>query len=158
MFVRPCWKPRTGDELSAFIDAYPWALLVNNGADGPLATNLPLLLDRSRGPNGTLVGHLARANQHSQALKTVDAPTLVIFQGPYSFISGSWYPNRDMPSTYYYTAVHCYGRIRLQTEGELEHWIGVLTNRFESEFPNGWKITDIPHSDITRRLPAIVGF
>jgi transcriptional regulator len=158
MLVRPCWKPRSGEELLAFIDAYPWALLVNNGTDGPLATNLPLLLDRSRGSNGTLVGHLARANQHSQALKTVDAPTLAIFQGPYSFISGSWYPNRDMPSTYYYTAIHCYGRIRLQTEGELEHWIGVLTNRFESEFPNGWKITDIPHCDITRRLPAIAGF
>jgi transcriptional regulator len=46
----------------------------------------------------------------------------------------------------------------MQTEGELEHWIGVLTNRFESEFPNGWKMTDVPHCDITRRLPAIAGF
>jgi transcriptional regulator len=158
MFVRPTWKPRTCDELLGFIDAYPWALLVNNGADGPVATNLPLLLDRSRGSKGTLVGHVARANQHAQVLKTIETPTLAIFQGPYSFVSGSWYPNRDMPSTYYYTAVHCYGRTRLQTESELEHWIGALTNRFESAFPNGWKMTDVPHSDITRRLPAIVGF
>ncbi|MDT8067021.1 MAG: FMN-binding negative transcriptional regulator [Terriglobia bacterium] len=158
MFVRPCWKPHSCEELFAFIDAYPWALLINNGADGPLATNLPLLLDRSRGSNGTLVGHIARANEHSRILKNVDTPTLAIFQGPYSFVSGSWYPNRDMPSTYYYTAVHCYGRIRLQTESELEHWVGVLTNRFESEFPNGWKMTDVPYSDITRRLPSISGF
>jgi transcriptional regulator len=158
MFVRPCWKPHSCEELLAFIDAYPWALLINNGADGPLATNLPLLLDRSRGSNGTLVGHIARANEHSRILKNVDTPTLAIFQGPYSFVSGSWYPNRDMPSTYYYTAVHCYGRIRLQTESELEHWVGVLTNRFESEFPNGWKMTDVPYSDITRRLPSISGF
>jgi transcriptional regulator len=158
MFVRPSWKPRTCDELVAFIDTYPWALLVNNGADGPVATNLPLLLDRTRGSKGTLVGHVARANHHAQVLKTMETPTLAIFQGPYSFVSGSWYPNRDMPSTYYYTAVHCYGRIRLQTESELEHWIGVLTNRFESAFPNGWKMNDVPHSDITRRLPAIVGF
>lgn len=158
MFVRPCWKPRTGDELLALIDAYPWALLVNNDVNGPLATNLPLLLDRSRGLSGTLVGHIARANRHSQVLRTTDAPTLAIFHGPYSFVSGSWYPNRDMPSTYYYTAVHCYGRIRMQTDGELEHWVGVLTNRFESKLPNGWKMTDIPHSDITRRLPAIAGF
>ena len=158
MFVRPYWKPRTRDELLAFIDTYPWALLVNNDADGPLATNLPLLLDRSRGPHGTLVGHIARGNEHCQLLKTVDTPTLAIFQGPYSFVSGSWYPNRDMPSTFYYTAVHCYGRIRVQTVEELEHWIGVLTNRFESAYPNGWKMTDIPHSEITRRLPAIAGF
>ncbi|HEX6879282.1 MAG TPA: FMN-binding negative transcriptional regulator [Terriglobales bacterium] len=158
MFVRPCWKARTGDELLTFIDAYPWALLVNNGPNGPLATNLPLLLDRARGSNGVLVGHIARANEHSVILKNIDTPTLAIFQGPYSFVSGSWYPNRDMPSTYYYTAVHCHGRLRLQTEGELEHWIGILTNRFESEFPNGWKMTDVPRADITRRLPAIVGF
>jgi transcriptional regulator len=119
---------------------------------------LPLLLDRSRGENGTLVGHIARANQHCHLLGQIDAPTLAIFQGPYSFISGSWYPNRDMPSTFYYTAVHCYGRIRMQTEAELEHWVGILTSRYESAIPNGWKITDIPHSDITRRLPAIAGF
>ena len=158
MFVRPCWKPRSGDELLSFIDAYPWGLLVNNGAKGPLATNLPLLLDRTRGVHGTLVGHIARANLHSQVLSTADTPTLAIFHGPYSFVSGSWYPNRDMPSTFYYTAVHCYGRLRLQTQCELERWVGVLTQRFESELPNGWKVTDVPHSDITRRLPAIVGF
>jgi predicted FMN-binding regulatory protein PaiB len=41
MFVRPTWKQRSDDEVLAFIDAYPWALLVNNGVDGPWATNLP---------------------------------------------------------------------------------------------------------------------
>jgi transcriptional regulator len=158
MFVRPCWKPRTDDEVRAFIEGYPWALLVSNCADGPLATNLPLLLDGSRGSKGTLVGHIAKANQHSQVLKTASTPTLAIFQGPYSFVSGSWYPNRDMPSTFYYTAVHCYGRVRMQTEEELEHWVGILTKCFESRFPDGWKMTDVPYADITRRLPAIVGF
>lgn len=158
MFVRPCWKPRTDDELYSLVDANPWALLVNNGADGPFATNLPLLLDRTRGTKGTLVGHIARANEHAHVLLKSDAPTLAVFSGPYSFVSGSWYPNRDMPSTYYYTSVHCYGRVQVQTTEQLEDWIERLTNRMESSYANGWHFGDVPHSDITRRLPAIVGF
>jgi len=158
MFVRPCWKPRSVEEVHDLIDAHPWALLVNNGPDGPYATNMPVLLDRSRGEHGVLVGHIARANAHARVLHESHDPTLVVFEGPASYVTGSWYPNRDMPSTYYYTAIHCYGEARLQNDGELEHWLGILTRRMEAEFPDGWKMTDIEHSAITRRLPHIMGF
>jgi transcriptional regulator len=158
MFVRSCWKPRTHDEMYDLIEHYPWALLVNNGDDGPYATNMPLLLDRSRGRHGVLVGHIARANAHAEVLRTASHPTLVVFEGPASYVTGSWYPNRDMPSTYYYTAVHCYGSVQLQTDEVLESWLEILTNRMEAEYPDGWKMTDIHHSGITRRLNHIMGF
>ena len=54
MFVRSCWKPWDLDAAYALIEANPWALLVNNGPDGPFATNLPLLVDRTRGSHGVL--------------------------------------------------------------------------------------------------------
>ena len=158
MFVRACWKPRAQEELYDLIDHYPWALVINNGSDGPYATNMPLLLDRSRGDYGVLVGHIARANEHASALQNNSGSTLTIFDGPYSYVTGSWYPNRDMPSTYYYTAVHCYGKVQLQSNDELERWLEILTNRMEAEYPNGWKTSDIDHSGITRRLNHILGF
>lgn len=158
MFVRPSWTPRDAQAAYALIGAFPWALLVQNGDDGPFATNLPLLLDRSRGRYGTLIGHMARMNDHSRALGEARGPALAIFEGPYSFVTASWYPNRDMPSTYYYTAVHCYGPIRIQTEAELEASLGVLTGRMEGPLPNGWRMDEVPPSEITRRLPSIVGF
>jgi len=158
MFVRPSWRPRTLDEVYRIVGDYPWALLVSNGDSGPYATNIPLLLDRSRGQHGVLVGHIARANEHANVLQTATGPTLAIFEGPYSYVTASWYPKRDMPPTYYYTAVHCYGRLRLQDDAELEGWLESLTNRMEAPFPNGWKVTDIDHSGITRRLPSILGF
>ncbi|MEO6487190.1 MAG: FMN-binding negative transcriptional regulator, partial [Thermoanaerobaculia bacterium] len=68
MFVRPAWRPQSPEEAYRLIDDYSWALLVNNGHDGPLVTNLPLLLDRSKGTLGTLLGHLARANEHAGVL------------------------------------------------------------------------------------------
>ena len=158
MFVRPCWKPWDAEAAYDLIGAHPWALLVQNGDDGPFVTNLPFYLDRSRGPLGTLVGHIARMNDHARVLAETLAPALAVFEGPESYVTASWYPKRDMPSTWYYTAVHCYGRIRLQTSAELEASLGELNGRMERSTPNGWKLDEVPHSEITRRLPAIVGF
>jgi transcriptional regulator len=81
-----------------------------------------------------------------------------VFQGPYSYVTPAWYPNRDMPGTYYYTAIHCYGQIKPQTEAQLEESLHVLNARMEAPVPNGWKMNEVPHSDITRRLPHIAGF
>lgn len=158
MFVRPCWEPWDAEAAYELLSANPWALLVQNGDDGPCATNLPLFVDRSRGPHGTLVGHVARANEHAAILADARTPALAIFEGPQSFVTASWYPNRDMPGTYYYTAVHCYGRIRIQSTAELEAAIGTLNAKMEGPIPNGWRMDEVPHSEIARRLPSIVGF
>lgn len=158
MFVRPVWLPQSPDEAYRIMDENLWALLINNGEDGPLVTNLPLLLDRSKGPKGTLLGHLARANEHAAALFSATAPTLAVFHGPWSYVTPSWYPNRDMPGTYYYIAVHCYGRIRAQSEAELEATLKILNDRMERPIRRGWRIDEVPRSEITRRLPSIAGF
>lgn len=158
MFVRPCWRPQSLDESYRIIDENPWALIITNGDHGPLVTNLPLLLNRSRGPHGTLLGHLARSNEHAAALFAASAPSLAVFHGPYSYVTPSWYPNRDMPGTYYYTAVHCYGRIRTQNDAELEATLEILNDRMEGPIAGGWRIDEVPRSEITRRLPNIAGF
>ena len=158
MFVRPVWRPKVIDDAYRIVDENLWALVINNGSDGPFVTNLPLLLDRTKGRFGTLLGHLARANEHAVALFAANEPTLAVFQGPYSYVSPSWYPNRDMPGTYYYTAVHCYGRIRAQSDAELEATLKVLNDRMERPIPGGWRMEEVPRSEITRRLPSIAGF
>jgi transcriptional regulator len=158
MFVRPAWRPQSPEDIVRLIDDHPWALLVSNGDDGPFVTNLPLLLDRSRGKHGTLLGHLARPNEHARILFEGNAPTLAVFQGPYSYVTPSWYPNRDMPGTYYYSAVHCYGSVRQQSDADLERTLKVLNDRMEGPIPNGWRIDEVPRSEITRRIPHIVGF
>ena len=161
MFVRSCWKPTSRKETLDLVEQNPWALLVSNGSDGPLATNLPLLIEKAGSEEGdsmVLVGHIARANEHAQCLKTSGVPVLAIFEGPWSYVTASWYPNRDMPSTYYYTAVHCYGEIELQDEPALDHSLEVLTRQMESHYPNGWRTDEVPRSEITRRFAGIVGF
>lgn len=161
MFVRPCWQPTSPQDTLSLIERNPWALLVSNGEDGPLATNLPLLIDpASTYPDGPLilVGHIARANDHARQLANPNTIFLAIFEGPWSYVTASWYPDRDMPSTYYYTAVHCYGHIEIQNEPELDTSLEDLTQRMESPLPNGWRTSEIPRSEITRRFAGITGF
>jgi hypothetical protein len=49
------------------MQAHPLATLVSQGAEGPTADHMPLELDASAGPHGTLRGHVARANPLWQA-------------------------------------------------------------------------------------------
>jgi len=168
MFIRPCWQPESPQDALAIIEQHPWALLVSNGDNGPLATNLPLLIenpgesvsDLPDKPESSLVlvGHLARSNEHARHLANSRTPFLAIFEGPWSYVTASWYPGRDMPSTYYYTAVHCYGTIELQDEPALDASVENLTQHMESKYPDGWRTDEIPREAITRRLAAIVGF
>lgn len=162
MFVRPCWQPASTQDALDVIEQNPWALLVSNGADVPFATNLPLLLDHSaeRMPESStvLVGHIARGNDHAHALTTSGSQVLAIFEGPWSYITASWYPGRDMPSTYYYIAVHCSGTVEMQDEVELERSLEDLTQRMESRYPDGWRTNEIPRGEITRRFAYITGF
>lgn len=158
MFVRPCWIPASEDDAIDLIERNPWALLVSNGPDGPLATNLPLLFDERRTDCKILLGHIARANAHWPLLRECKEQSLAIFEGPWSYITASWYPGRDMPSTYYYTAVHCYGRLEWQQEDELDRSLELLAQRMETPIPGGWKTSEIPRSEITRRFASIAGF
>jgi len=160
MFVRPCWQPTSPQDAISLIEKHPWALLVSNGDDGPLATNLPLLIESGSPQEGALVlvGHMARANEHARHLANSSVPLLAIFEGPWSYVTASWYPGRDMPSTYYYTAVHCYGTIELQDEPALDASVKTLTRHMESKYPDGWRTEEIRREAITRRFAAIVGF
>jgi len=162
VFVRPCWRPTSPQDALDIIEQHSWALLVSNGEHVPLATNLPLLIDRTVthvDPTAlVLVGHIARGNDHIRALSIPGSSALAVFQGPWSYVTASWYPNRDMPSTYYYTAVHCSGSIELLGEQDLDRSLEDLTQRMESHYPAGWSTDEIPRSEITRRFAAIQGF
>ena len=69
------------------------AILVTQGDQGLLASHVPLLLEPDQGPNGTLYGHLARANTQWHDLAN-GTEALVIFAGQDAYISPSFYPSK----------------------------------------------------------------
>jgi transcriptional regulator len=145
-----------------FIEANPFGALVTaSPPEGLFATHLPLVLDRPRGPHGTLEGHVARANpHHRQAPASGDA--LVIFQGPDAYITPSWYAakaehGRVVP-TWNYVAVHAYGTLRfVEDDAFLQRHLDALTNRHEAGRERPWATADAPGDYLAQLRRAIVG-
>ncbi len=121
----PLYVPRHNREedvqvLHAFIEAHPFATLVSAGDDGPEATHIPLLFDATRGRQGMLLGHLARANAHWKWLEKYP-DVLAIFHGPQAFVSAAWYSPPDAVSTWNYAVVHARGTVRVTHDQNALH-------------------------------------
>jgi transcriptional regulator len=86
--------------------------MTSRGLDG---SHIPFLIDPEPAPYGTLRGHVARANPIWRECDSM-SEALVIFQGPDSFISPSWYPSKQetgaVVPTWNYIVVHAHGRVR----------------------------------------------
>jgi transcriptional regulator len=164
MYIPASFREDDLPTLHAFLDAHPLAALVTavDGPAGLFATHLPLLLDRSAGPLGTLRGHLARANPHARQLATGTVPALVLFSGPDAYITPNWYPlkaehGRVVP-TWNYVAVHASGTAVLRDDPEfLRSHLEALTARHEAARSMGWKVSDAPEDFIAQQARAIVG-
>jgi len=103
--------------LHELIEAHNFGLLVAGGEDlAPEAAHLPFVLERARGPLGTLIAHVARANPIWRRFAP-GREVLVVFQGPHAYVSPDWYAAGGLVPTWNYVAVHGYGVPRL-LEGE----------------------------------------
>src|SRR5690349_3354151 len=121
MYIPHSFAERDLSTLLAFIEAHPLAALVTSSAtDGLFATHLPLVLDRATGPQGTLLGHVARANPHARFITSEPVEALVIFSGPDAYITPEWYQTKQetgrVVPTWNYVAVHAYGGLRLRDD------------------------------------------
>jgi transcriptional regulator len=143
--------------LHALIDAWGFATLVSPDAKDPVITHLPLLLDRSHGVYGTLIGHVARANPHWRTLQ--ERPeALAVFHGPHAYVSPSWYGVHPSVPTWNYAVVHAGGHARMVHEPHaLERITRQLVQKFESPRVEPWRM-QLPEDFQQRMLGGIVGF
>ena len=145
--------------LHALVQAQPLATLVVAQGGAQHVNHIPLFLDAARGPHGTLVGHVARANglwpllpQHGVA----------VFHGPQAYVSPSWYPSKALDGkqvpTWNYAAVHAHGTLSAFDDPErLRAMLHTLSEQHEAHRPAPWRIDDAPPDYIDRMLRAIVG-
>lgn len=153
-------ETRTG-VMQELILAHPLGTLVTVAPDGLNANHVPFEYDPYLPPFGTLRAHVARANPVWQEFSK-DVEPLVIFQGPQTYITPSWYQTKNetgkVVPTFNYMVVHAYGAMRaIEDAAWLRDFVGKLTDRFESPRVQPWAITDAPEDFIAMQLRAIVG-
>jgi transcriptional regulator len=101
--------------LHQLMQMYSFATLITQADGMPYANHVPLLLRPDDGPHGTLVGHLARANSQWRHFDA-DREVLVIFQGPHTYVSPSWYGVHPSVPTWNYAVVHAYDTPRVMDD------------------------------------------
>ncbi|MHC5347390.1 FMN-binding negative transcriptional regulator [Metapseudomonas furukawaii] len=149
-------------QLHAQIDASGLALLTSAGAQGLMASHLPLLLVPGEGEFGTLYGHFARANPHWRDLAE-GSEALVVFSGPDAYIHPGWYPAKaehgKVVPTWNYIAVHAWGQAEVFDDPErLLALVRRLSDRHEARQARPWSVDEAPDDYLAGMLRAIVGF
>lgn len=140
---------------------YPFATLVYSDAGSAKADHIPFVLDAEVGDMGVLKGHLGAGNP---LVRRTDSPkhVLVVFQGPQTYVTPSWYASKmehgKVVPTWNYVVVHARGTlgIRRDTTWLLQHLID-LTVEHERDRPTPWAVSDAPEDFVTRQLRGLVG-
>lgn len=154
----------TIDDRAVMLDiaaAHPLALLATNGPQGPVATQLPLLIETSGAERPCIIGHFARANpQWKDAQGT---PALAVFRGADGYVTPDWYATKratgKVVSTWNYITVQARGVVGIVEEPDAAlHIVERLTDRMEGQRTRPWAVGDAPRAYIDAMMRGIVTF
>src|ERR1700734_2174401 len=130
MYVPPLFAVEDLGRLHDFMEEFNFATIVTQH-DGELtASHIPFLLDRSVAPYGVLRAHIAIRNPQIKDLQS-GSKALVIFQGPHTYVSPSWYVNAQNVPTWNYTIVHAYGVPKIGNKAAMIALLKDLTAKHE---------------------------
>ncbi len=86
MYIPKQFEMNAPTEITNFIHAYSFGVLMSTIGEQPFATHLPFLYDAGQ---NVLFAHMAKANPQ---WRNLDGQTvLVVFSRPHAYISPSWY-------------------------------------------------------------------
>ena len=158
------FDPDSAEAMYALLRAHPLGLLISPGEDGaPVVDPIPFLLDTGvdspQSAQGTLVGHVARANP---LWRLADGrEVLVVFKGPDAYVSPGWYPAKaehgKVVPTWNYAVVQAHGRLRAFDDAQAaRRVVSRLTRLHESRRATPWALEDAPADYAAKMLQAIV--
>jgi transcriptional regulator len=143
------------------IRRHPLGLLVTAGPGGLTANHIPFLIYADGSDLGTLRAHVARGNPQWRELSSVEE-CLVVFQGPQSYVTPSWYATKQetgkVVPTWNYITVHAWGRPRaIEDSAWLRRQLDDLTASQEQRRAPPWAVNDAPEPFIASQMKGIVG-
>jgi transcriptional regulator len=143
----------------ALMRAQSFAVMITaDDAGAPFATHLPILVDDTRGPLGTLRGHVARPNPHWRYL-AAGRPTLVVFSGAHAYVSPAWYATHPAVPTWNYVAVHATGTGALvEDPAQVTTLLADLVRTYEGTAPTAWSFDGLAADYVAGMRRGIVAF
>lgn len=156
MYDLPDLKEAEDRIVHEFIRQHPFATLIGCAKSGPVATQIPLLLEERGGGKLLLRGHIMRKSDHERAFRE-NSQALCVFSGPNVYVSARWYSNPQTGSTWNYLSVHAHGKLRFLSELELRRVLEQTTAHFENDDNSPALFHHLPETYVTSLVKAIVG-
>ncbi len=143
----------SAEQVNELLEETPYGDLITTGAEGLRATFIPFSIHKEDGRH-LLRAHLNRVNTQWKD----DSEVMVIFHGPYAYISPTWSPSvadgNNVPPTLDYTILHVYGKMTVHEDLEfLKKHMYALSARTSPEWPQH----SLDPAWVKRMLPATVG-
>lgn len=154
-------KPQVVEDrrfLQDFMDEFAFVDLVTVSPSLRI-THIPVFLDRTAGPYGTIYGHISRQNPQNGALDGRQTG-VVVFHGPHGYISPAWYAKAgNTVPTWNFAVVHATGKLRpVEGKKELNDLLSKLIAKFENYEGTSYDFAKVDDAYKYGLMGGIIGF
>lgn len=156
MYKLPYFTEEDREKVLAFMKENSFAVITGFGEQYPVASHIPLAIDIREDGSIFFSGHLMKNTDHHKAFEK-NENVLVIFNGPHTYVSASWYTTPQVASTWNYVTVHAKGKIKFTDEAGTYKAIQAITNKYEGT-ETAASFHNLSEEYISRLIKAIVGF
>jgi transcriptional regulator len=154
MYIPNLYREEDRVKIVEFMRRNEFAVLVTSDGVKPTASHLLVEVAES-GDRLWVIGHMSRANPQWRTFEH-NTEVLVMFQGPHTYISPTWYNHVNVP-TWNYQAVHAYGKVRVIDDREEAYlMLKNLIDRHESA--GHYKLETLPVDFVEKEIRGIVAF
>ncbi len=154
MYTPKLYREEDRVKIVEFLQQNDFATLVCYDGEKPVASHL-LVEVLEDGEKLLINGHMSRANSLWRTFEN-NSEVLVMFQGPHTYISPTWYNHVNVP-TWNYQSVHVYGRPRVITDhDEAYSLLKRLIDRHEIN--SHYRMETLPQDFVEKEMKGIVAF
>ena len=143
-------------KLFEFMKDNSFGILFSHTGDEPMASHLPFVIDEEGGDQGLILGHMAKAND--QWRYADGQQVMVVFHGPHTYGSPTWYQEEEVVPTWNYVTVHATGIFKpFEDRTRMEESVSRLTDQHEASQPEPWQM-DYSTEYADQMFKRVVGF
>jgi transcriptional regulator len=165
MYTPKLFEQKEPVALMELIRSNPFATVVSMSEGLPFINHLPIIAEQDSSGAVTLIGHMARANPQWQHFRPrqkngqeIGQEITVVFHGPHTYITPSWYKNPMNVPTWNYAVAHAFGVPKLIEDADgIDSILKRTVQVFEGQEAKPWTY-NLPTEFKDGLVRAIIGF